>query len=506
MKNRSLQGKICNSCRAVENSVLTLSLPVNCRFFQLPKKLLEQLQNQGIPPDLIEEDSGHIESENDEKWMEFDSMAESWFQDGPSSRPDVRMYAGDEADDEVHVLCARCYSLRHYGRVKNAEVEEDIDKEFDFERKVGRKIALQKFRRQIVLAVVDIADFDGSLPRVAIRSLLTPEERALDPSRLLPRTFRLLIAVNKSDLLPTQVSPRRLENWVRKRMTQGGLPRPSAVHVVSSTQKWGIRSLLADLQSAVGGRGDIWVVGAQNAGKSSLINAMRSEAGLKEERNLTSAPLPGTTLGIVKVPGLLPKGCKMLDTPGVIHEYQLASYMTADEMKMLLPKRPFKPRTYRLGAGQSVALGGVARLDVISNTGATVYLTVWASDELMCHLGKTEGVEERYAKHVGTRLVPPVGGPERVENGTFPALQGTDVHVIGDSWKESSVDIAIAGLGWVGVGVNGEASFRVWAPPNVAVTSRDALVPDYAKEFERPGFGEVKGLAAVSKKEKKKKR
>ena len=34
---------------------------------------------------------------------------------------------------------------------------------------VGRKIALQRDRRAVVLVVVDVADFDGSLPRAALR-------------------------------------------------------------------------------------------------------------------------------------------------------------------------------------------------------------------------------------------------------------------------------------------------------------------------------------------------
>jgi hypothetical protein len=36
---------------------------------------------------------------------------------------------------------------------------------------------------------------------------------------------------------------------------------------------------------------------AQNAGKSSLINAMRAAARLPREKDVTTAPLPGTTLG-----------------------------------------------------------------------------------------------------------------------------------------------------------------------------------------------------------------
>ena len=50
----------------------------------------------------------------------------------------------------------------------------------------------------------------------------------------------------------------------------------------------------------------------------------------------------------------------------------------------------------------------------------------------------------RYAKHAGIKLVPPLGGLERME--AFPPLQPTDVVVQGGSWQESSRDIAIAGV------------------------------------------------------------
>ncbi len=36
---------------------------------------------------------------------------------------------------------------------------------------------------------------------------------------------------------------------------------------------------------------------------------------------------------MVTVPGLLPPGSKMLDTPGVPHAFQLASLLTANEVR-----------------------------------------------------------------------------------------------------------------------------------------------------------------------------
>ena len=81
------------------------------------------------------------------------------------------------------VLCARCFSLRNYGRVKSAAAEASLPG-FDLEQKVGRKLALARFRRQVVLVVVDVADFDGSLPRKALAGLLAAQAAAPVPERL----------------------------------------------------------------------------------------------------------------------------------------------------------------------------------------------------------------------------------------------------------------------------------------------------------------------------------
>jgi len=53
-------------------------------------------------------------------------------------------------------------------RKVKSEAAEGVLPAFDLAKKVGRKITLQKDRKATVLCVVDIADFDGSLPRTAL--------------------------------------------------------------------------------------------------------------------------------------------------------------------------------------------------------------------------------------------------------------------------------------------------------------------------------------------------
>lgn len=62
---------------------------------------------------------------------------------------------------------------------------------------------------------------------------------------------------------------------------------------------------------------------------------------------------------------------------------------------MLLPRRQLKPRTFRAAADQTILIGGLARVDVVKLPAQSLYLTVWASDEVSCHYGRTDKASER---------------------------------------------------------------------------------------------------------------
>ncbi|KIY99604.1 hypothetical protein MNEG_8359, partial [Monoraphidium neglectum] len=57
---------------------------------------------------------------------------------------------------------------------------------------------------------------------------------------------------------------RRVEQWVRLRLRQAGLPRPQAVFMTSAVNGFGVKELLGRLRDDMGFRADLWVVGAQN--------------------------------------------------------------------------------------------------------------------------------------------------------------------------------------------------------------------------------------------------
>lgn len=86
-------------------------------------------------------------------------------------------------------------------------------------------------------------------------------------------------------------------------------------------------------------------------------------------------------------------------------------------MKLLLAReKAMKPRTYRLSTGSTLFVGGLARFDVDHLTqGSSAYVTVWASDLLPLHAGKTETAQSRWLRFVGNKLYPPSGSEELVQ-------------------------------------------------------------------------------------------
>lgn len=92
----------------------------------------------------------------------------------------------------------------------------------------------------------------------------------------------------------------------------------------------------------------------------------------------------------------------------ILQAHQLTTRLRPDELRAVLPRKPLRPRTYRLPAGATIHLGALARVDVVDCPGATMYLTVWASADVVCHFGKMDKAEALYAQHAGGLLQPPV--------------------------------------------------------------------------------------------------
>ena len=125
--------------------------------------------------------------------------------------------------------------------------------------------------RAVGLIVLDISDLEASIPLEIL-------------DRLQEKGNKLVIVLNKQDVLPHSVKPHRVKHWARTFLRQKHpiFERVSAsdIHLVSSKNGKGMNNLVQKLKTAVRNvdgyqNSYLYVLGATNSGKSSLITELR---------------------------------------------------------------------------------------------------------------------------------------------------------------------------------------------------------------------------------------
>jgi len=334
-------------------------------------------------------------------------------------------------------VCQRCFRIRHYNEVSSVALDEG-----DFLRilnKLGE-------RRGLVVHIVDLFDFEGSL----IGGL--PRFAGGNP---------IVLAVNKVDLLPRNVNRNRIRNWVQRQAKAAGL-KPADTVLFSARSGEGMEHLLEAMAAHRNGP-DIFVVGATNVGKSSLINRLiRDHSGL--DRELTVSRYPGTTLDLVHIP--LDDGGSIIDTPGIVYKYRLTEWLDPKDLPAVVPDAALRPVVYQLNPQQTLFFGALARLDFVR--GERQPFICYVARGLKVHRTKLARADDLYAEHRGGLLAPPA--KERLDRlppwtrHTFAVPPGQEK------------DILVSGLGWVRCGGASGAELVVHAPKGIKVVMRDAIL------------------------------
>jgi hypothetical protein len=238
-----------------------------------------------------------------------------------------------------NTICKRCHGLQNFGKVDAAlrpgwtEEQSMSQEQFrDLLKPISQKPA-------VIIALVDLFDFSGSVLR------------ELDG---IAGDNPVLLAANKVDLLPATMGKQRAENWVRRELDYMGVKSLAnmggAVRLISCKTGLGVADMLDKARGLADEMDcDVYVVGAANAGKSTLINSIlgkgsqrqvgKARAGNKNafKGALTTSPLPGTTLKFIKID--LGDGRSMYDTPGLLVPGTITQLLTPEELKIVCPKK-----------------------------------------------------------------------------------------------------------------------------------------------------------------------
>lgn len=346
-------------------------------------------------------------------------------------------YVPMQALEKDPVICQRCFRIKNYNESSSVTVEQD-----EFLRllsQVGGKDAL-------VIHIVDLFDFQGSV--------ISGLQRFVGNNPV-------LLAVNKTDLLPKVTNWNKIRNWVQKEAKEMGI-KVEDVILCSAKQSSGFDRLLEALGSYRGDR-DVYVVGATNVGKSTMINRLiRDYSDLDQE--LTVSRYPGTTLDMVHIP--LDDGRSIIDTPGIMYPSRYSELVSPNDLGVLLPDKPLKPAVYQLNEGQTLFFGSFGRFDFIQ--GERQSFTCFISGRIPIHRTKLERADELFAEHAGELLSP----PNKEDLSKLPEWTRHEFRVP----KGSHSDIFVSGLGWVKVNSDAGAVIAVHVPKGVKTMVRPSLI------------------------------
>ncbi len=328
-------------------------------------------------------------------------------------------------------ICQRCYRLKHYH-----EAYQNILSPEAYNALISEIAALNI----LVVMVVDIFDLEGS---------------SLAQIHKLTGHNDVLVLVNKRDLLPKSVSDQKLRHRIKKRLSDIGI-KTIDVLLVSALKKQNIDEALAliDLHSR---RRDIYVVGATNVGKSTLINAFIQAVNAELKNLITVSNYRGTTQAFIPIAF---ENQVLYDTPGLYNKNHISEWLNEDEYQSLVPKKEIKPIVFQIHEDQALFVSGLSRFEIKPKARITV--TLYAAPTTPHHRRKLTDAALFHEKHLGGLLKPP-STPKPIEfsKRTFKI-------------NDTKTDIVIPGLAILTF--KGACDVTVYLPKTLIAYEREALI------------------------------
>jgi len=401
------------------------------------------------------------------------------------------------------VVCQRCYSLAHYGR--------DVPMVLPAER---YERELKQLRRApgLVLQVLDATDLSASFNPRRFDAVIGDHST--------------IVVVNKVDLLPKGANFDRIERWMWQSAEAAGVKGLRDVCLLSGKTGFGVRDLLLSLAEHHQGR-PIYCVGYANAGKSRLLQQLVATAealpallpsflndmakagrtaaaphqprlhhAVAPSRGTTVSPVPGTTLHLVSVrlPG--DSGLTLIDTPGLLPDFNIAAALPPPLLRAFINPARFKPVTYTLLPGEAIGLSSLATIELLEGPEAQV----------TCFLPPLALLRRGAADRIKATMQQDISENEEVVLAELE-MRRSDLHIDGSKVQRgvAAADVALAGLGWVAISGAGKMALRVEAPAAMRVLKRSRPLLPFEGQAPTKYFGSAQQSQMQRSRPKKKK-
>lgn len=214
----------------------------------------------------------------------------AFLQSEESRRPGYIPPSKRSAEEDHRVpICQRCFNLKHYNQASDVALDQSDVAEF---------LSPIQRRKGLIVYVVDVMNLPGSL----FSELL----------EVVGEAKRIVIVGNKVDMLPVDgrhgKQQQRLKEVILQQCESHGLQNGNikGVCLISAKTGFGLPELINQIQEHWDQKGDVYLVGCVNSGKTTLFNLFLDLFNAHKKGDMlnrgTVSLWPGTTLSLLRFP------------------------------------------------------------------------------------------------------------------------------------------------------------------------------------------------------------
>jgi hypothetical protein len=330
------------------------------------------------------------------------------------------------------IYCDNCFEMMK--AFNNSQLNQNVDQEI-------LKILDDAFATDAyIIWVVDLFSFNGTLNKEIADKV---------------KKLNVSVVGTKRDLFPKSVKDISLITYLTERFNAYGI-KPVSIRLVGNSNKIEPKELISAVNVARKGH-DVYMIGNNASGKTSLINKALKGFENKTNRQIKTVKYPGTQVDVLEIP--LSRSSFFYELPGISQDTSVVTKLEKDVVKQILPKKDIKVSVHNMAPGDALMVGSLAAFEVVKGK-ATSY-RFYAAEGVETRKVSSKRLDDAIKENNIRRSVRPVS--ERLVN-----FHDYDMFEYAMENDKKWHDIAIEGLGWLSFIALGQI-IRVRLPKEVAI-------------------------------------
>ena len=229
--------------------------------------------------------------------------------------------------------CERCFKLINYGEYK--EVVTNGEEYIDIYKSINNT-------NDLVLFLVDIFNLNKSVELI---------------NKYINN--KIILVITKFDIIPKSVK----EDKIKSRLKELNLNKNIIdIVLISSKTNYNLDVLREKIYKNKTSD-NVFICGNTNAGKSTLINKFIKSYS-NNDFEITTSILPSTTININEIK--IDDELTLTDTPGFIEKDNISNFVSAKELKRIMPNSEIRPITYQINEGTTLLVDKYLRIEYVN--------------------------------------------------------------------------------------------------------------------------------------------